>query len=257
MKLAFSPCPNDTFLFHAAIHGLVPFEEPLEATLADIETLNEWALHGKYPVTKVSFPVMREIQAEYALLPVGAALGFGVGPKLIAKKRLLLSDIPHLRIAIPGRHTTAYFLLRTLLEEPKEAHFCLYNQIFKLINEGDVDAGLIIHEQRFTFASSGFYEIADLGALWEERTSLPLPLGCIAAKRQLGQARIGSLATLLKKSLLYAYAHPAASASYIQQHAQERDPLVIQRHIETYITKETLQLSSEGVKAVEKILLIS
>lgn len=254
MEVAFSPCPNDTFIFHAWMDGHVGTDIPMRPILEDVQTLNEEAKRATYPVSKVSIFTMGKILDEYQMLPVGVALGFGVGPKIVAKCHYTLDDLPRLRIAVPGSDTTAHLLLQLLLPEPAEKIFCTYDQIFTLIDEGKADCGLIIHEQRFIFQKEGFVEMADLGALWEEETKLPLPLGCIAAKRSLGKECINKISRAIKESLIFAKNHPDASLPFIQQYAGVKDATVVHQHIETYVTDETLELSSKGLLAIETLL---
>jgi 5,8-dihydroxy-2-naphthoate synthase len=248
IPIAFSPCPNDTFLFHAWVHGLL--HSRCEPSLHDIEELNQLALKRRFPLIKVSFGCLPLLLDNYALLPVGAALGHGCGPLIVAREPFDLADLSTKRIAIPGEHTTAHLLLKKLAPEPLEKHFCLYHQIDDLLHAGAVDAGLIIHEQRFTHP---FTLIADLGALWEELFDLPIPLGCLVADKTLGHQTVEQLTATLRASLQYAWDNPTASAAYVQTHAQDKDPDVIRQHIDTYVTQETLNLSPNGRKAIDHL----
>jgi 1,4-dihydroxy-6-naphthoate synthase len=217
IDIAYSPCPNDTFLFHAWSDGLVG--RPVSTTLLDIEKLNQAALKGTYDVCKVSFAILPKILDDYVLLPVGAALGFGCGPKIVAKRPFPLEELSEHEIAIPGRHTTAHLLLKHLAPKPKKKRFCLYHEV----TESDV--ALIIHEQRFTFQDQDYVEIADLGELWERKTGCPIPLGGVVAKRTLDLAR---LTQLLSASLQIARSNPKLSSPYIAKHAQvpHKEPLI-------------------------------
>lgn len=252
IPVAFSPCPNDTFLFHAWVHGLL--DTGCDPFLYDIEQLNQFALKRRYPLIKVSFGCLPQLLDNYALLPVGAALGFGCGPLIIAREPFDLDQLSEMRIAIPGEHTTAHLLLQKLAPEPREKHFCLYHEIDDLIKAGTVDAGLIIHEQRFTFADQGFVQIADLGELWEQTHNLPIPLGCLIADKSLRHEAVEKLTATLRASLQHAWDHPDASADYVLTHAQDKDPIVIRKHIETYVTKETHTLSERGHQAINHLL---
>ena len=254
LPIAISPCPNDTFLFHAWIHHLVGEELPPLPTYADIETLNQWAIEGRFPLIKVSFHCLGKILENYQLLPVGAALGQNCGPKIIANETFPLEEIKHKRIAIPGEETTANLLFSTLVGEAKERVYCRYDEIGTLLRDGVVDCGVIIHETRFLFAKRGFVEIADLGTLWQQEFSLPLPLGCLAARKDLSSAEISLLIEIMKDSLQYAWQHPEASREFILKHSREKDPKVVQQHISLYVNKETEGLSHEGLKAVETLL---
>ncbi len=253
LPIAFSPCPNDTFLFHAWATGLVGKEMPIIPTLADVQHLNEGALKGIYPISKVSIYTAGLIRDYYVLLPTGCALGHSCGPKIIAKKPFTLSQMGSKRIAIPGIDTTAHLLFNVLIEPAAEKIFCRYDEVTELVRSGIVDCGLIIHETRFTFERDGFVEIADLGAIWEQRYALPLPLGGIVAKRSLGQETLTSLNTYLQASLRYARQHPHASMSYILEHSMEKDPQVVQQHIDLYVNDETANLSAKGQAAIDTL----
>ena len=248
LELALSPCPNDTFLFHAWITGLVGSELPVNPTFADIEQLNLWGQAKKFPLIKVSIACFAKMQADYTLLPVGCALGWNCGPKLISKKRVSLRDLPGLRVAIPGRETTAHYLLGLLCPPPKEKLFCLYHEIESLLEQDQVDAGLIIHETRF---SHGFYEVADLGELWHMQFSLPLPLGGIAALKSLP---IPLITSVLQDSLAYAHANPLASEEFVLKHAQNKNREIVQKHIALYVNEETIHLSKSGKNAIDLLL---
>jgi len=250
MKIALSPCPNDTFLFYAWIHQKISSAIAIEPTYADVEMLNAWAIEGRFPVTKLSFAAYLTVQSDYQLLPVGAALGFGVGPKLIAQKPIPLENLK--KVAIPGQHSTAHLIFDRLLHLPIEKVFCRYDQVCELLAQGAVDAGLIIHETRFTFRRKGFIELVDLGSLWEQATQLPLPLGAIAIRRDLEDALAISLA--LQASLRYSHQHRIETLPFLLQHAQEKDVAVVLNHVDTYVTEESLQLSPSGIAAVEELL---
>ncbi|NGX60885.1 MAG: 1,4-dihydroxy-6-naphtoate synthase [Chlamydiae bacterium] len=254
IDVALSPCPNDTFLFAPWIEGFVESKYPITPHFADIQTLNKWAFSKRFPLIKISVAVFPKLLPFYQLLPVGAALGFGCGPKLIGKKPYTLADLPNLTVAIPGEDITAHTLLSHFAPSPKEKHFCLYHEIFPLLNSDEVDCGLIIHESRFTYSEAGFFEIADLGELWEKKTSLPLPLGALAIQKSLPEPQKKGLTRALQDSLLYSKSHPEKSLPLILKHAQELSPEIVQKHIETYVTKETEILSEEGKKAIETLL---
>lgn len=252
LPVALSPCPNDTFLFHAWLSGHVGKNIPATPTFADIQTLNEWAKQGAFPLIKVSLALFTTLKKDYQLLPVGAALGFNCGPKIIAKKPFHFEDLPSLRIAIPGRDTTAHHLFKRLVGNAKMVHFCFYHEIASLLEADDVDCGLIIHESRFTFKKQGFVEIVDLGELWHQRTSLPLPLGGLALRRDVTQKE--EILNALKDSLSFAKAHPSTSLPFILKHSQEKEPLIVAQHIETYINQETESLSAVGECAIAALL---
>lgn len=253
IPIAISPCPNDTFLFDAWIHEKIGHLK-ITPTFADVEQLNHWALEQKYPLMKVSMYCLASICKDYVLLPVGCTLGEGCGPKLISKERFRLEDISSKRVAIPGEHTTAHLLFDTLLSKPKAKHFCLYHEMGKLLEENCVDCAVIIHESRFTFQEQGYFEIADLGSLWERRFDLPLPLGGIVAHRSLSDPMIHQMVDHLKASLLYAKKDPLSSQAFILTHSQEKAPEVIERFLKLYVTNETQGLSAKGVKAIQTLL---
>ncbi len=254
ISLAFSPCPNDTFIYHAWVKGLVAPELPPVPTLADVQELNQWAKEGVHDVTKISINCLGRILEDYVMLPVGSALGQGCGPKIIAREGFSLSDLRSKRIAVPGEDTTAHLLLSLLTPEPKQKTFCVYDDVLALIRAGIVDCGVIIHETRFTFHQEGFVEIADLGELWEEQTGLPIPLGGLVAKRSLGNEKIAQITDAIQSSLRFAWDNPEAGASYRQTYSLEMDPEVLQQHIDLYVNEESLQLSPEGIQAVDHLL---
>lgn len=222
--------------------------------LADVQQLNIDALAKTFPVTKISFFCLGHVLDNYIMLPSGAALGYGCGPKIIAKEKYTISDLSRLRIAIPGIHTTAHLLLNLLTDPPAMKVFCRYNEISNLIKDDEVDCGLIIHESRFTFAQEGFHEIADLGQLWENTFRCPIPLGCIAAKRSLGHKRLKTISDAIRSSLLWGINHPEASEEYIQTHCMVKDTKVIKEHIHLYVNKETEWLSPAGLRSIELLL---
>lgn len=246
MKIAISPCPNDTFLFAPWILGHIG--KPPSVTFADIQQLNLWALEKKFPLIKISIATLPYL-TDYELLPVGTALGFHVGPKIIARKNYTLNDLAHLKVAVPGKQTTAHLLLQKLCPEPQKKHFCLFHEISDLLKNGTVDAGVIIHESRFTFESEGFVEIADLGELWHERFGLPLPLGGLALLKNHPQRL--EIIEILQQSYDYAYAHSDRLMPYIMKHAQYPD--VVLSHIKTYVNSETRELSQKGLEAIKRL----
>ncbi|MBS0621899.1 MAG: 1,4-dihydroxy-6-naphthoate synthase [Verrucomicrobia bacterium] len=251
-SIAFSPCPNDTFAFHAWVAGLLDAPPP-RALIADIEQLNTIISTKTPDLCKVSFPALASVLDTYALLPVGVALGRGVGPLLVAKEPFSLEALEEKKVALPGQKTTAHLLLSLLAPPPQDKLFCLYHETLSHLSQGTVDAALIIHEQRFTYEKKGFHLIADLGALWEECYQQPIPLGGLAVRREL----VPVLASILQASLAYAYAHPEASQSYLLQHSHEKNTKVIQKHIETYVTEDTFALSQEGEKAIDTLFSIA
>ena len=262
LTIGFSPCPNDTFMFHALVTGAVP-GPALTPWLADIEALNERAL-GAAPLaaSKLSVHALAHVRDRYTVLSAGAALGRGCGPLVVARPgtwadvdpRDALAQLGRMRVAIPGRHTTAQLLLRSLAPAPRETMIKRFDEILPAVARGEVDAGLIIHESRFTYAAHGLVEVADLGALWEAQTGLPLPLGVIAVERARGEALACALEEGIARSIRAAWADPQASAAYVRAHAQEMDPEVCRRHIALYVNDFSLALGEEGRAAIDALL---
>jgi 1,4-dihydroxy-6-naphthoate synthase len=248
IDVAFSPCPNDTFLFEGWVHGKI--NSPLQVIphLADIQQLNHWAKMGKYPVTKVSAYCMSTLFSTYEMASVGAAVSLH-GPKLIAARAFDLGDIHKKVLAVPGMDTTAYFLFCSLFGTCKSAVFCRYEQIIDLVLSGKADAGIIIHETRFTCHKYPIVELADLGALFFEKYQLPVPLGCIAIKKDLPQQIKHEITQALQQSLELALSHPAGCMDYVMKHAQEPSEEVAQKHIAAFVTPDTLMLSDKGRQA--------
>lgn len=250
MQLGYSFCPNDTFIFYALAHAKVATPFPISEVLEDVETLNVWALEGKLPLTKISYAAYGRLRDKYVALRSGGALGRGVGPLLVAKHPV--DNLVDKRIAIPGRNTTAFMLLSLYWQGfiPIEMR---YDQIMPAVERGEVDAGLIIHESRFTFHLHGLQKLLDLGEWWESVTGLPLPLGAILARRDLGEDTIRTLDKAVRQSLEYAYAHPEETVAYIKQHAQELEDEVVWAHIHTYVNDFSLDVGEEGEKAVQEL----
>lgn len=250
-KTGFSPCPNDTFLFFAWVHGITGKEILIAPHLADVESLNESAFKGIFPLTKLSFGAYKYLKNSYEMLPTGTALGWNCGPKLISLKPFSLSRLSTKTVAIPGRYTTAHLLLEKLLPTPCRKVFCRYDEIAHLLKTGQVDAGLIIHESRFTFAREGFVEICDLGELWHRQTALPLPLGGIAVKKELSALYKNSLTKALQASLDYSWQQPEKALSYILEHSRIKEKDVVNAHILLYITEDTREISPQGLQAID------
>ncbi len=254
LTLGFSPCPNDTFIFDALVNQRIDTEGfSFEAVLEDVETLNRWTSEGKLDVTKLSFPALFQNLSHYVLLASGAALGKGVGPLLIAKRPLDMSNIKSYRIAIPGLNTTANFLLSHAFPEAQQRVPTLFSEIENAVLNGQVDLGVIIHENRFTYQQKGLVKICDLGEVWEQKQGAAIPLGGIAAKRSLGKEIIEKAEALIRKSLNYSFQNYPELSSYVTQHAQEMDETVMRQHIELYVNNYTMDLGAEGRSAVEKL----
>ena len=259
LRFGFSPCPNDTFAFWGAVHGGLSATLSLEPVLADIEALNERAVAGAdpLPVTKLSLPALARVLDDYAVLPSGSALGFGCGPLLVCRDDASLRSLAELgaaRVAIPGRHTTAFLLLATSGPAPREVVPMRFDQVMPAVERGDVDAGLIIHESRFTYREHGLRELADLGVLWETATGGPLPLGVIAARRDLPAASFTAIGALLRASVELAWAEPWRAQSFVRAHSQELSDDVCARHIGLYVNEFTADLGPRGRAAIERLL---
>ncbi|GAB4344885.1 MAG: 1,4-dihydroxy-6-naphthoate synthase [Desulfobulbaceae bacterium] len=255
LSLGFSPCPNDTFIFHALVHGLVPLRGFSLAPphLEDVETLNTWALEGRLDVTKLSFHALGHVLDRYVMLSAGAALGRGCGPLLVSRAERGV-DPAKAVIAIPGAYTTAAMLLR--LYEPRVADLRImrFEEIMPAVAAGRVDAGVIIHESRFTYRDHGLALLRDLGEWWEGMTGLPIPLGCISMRRSFSADLIEAVDEAIRASLRYARAHPEECDDYIRGHAQEMDADVLRSHIRLYVNDFSIDTGEEGRAAVEELL---
>ena len=255
LTLGFSPCPNDTFMFYPLIHGLVDtagqsFNERLE----DVETLNRLAVKGVLDVTKVSYAALGHIREQYALLRAGSALGRGCGPLLVAREQLDPATLQGKTIAIPGRYTTAHLLMR--LYNPALENFLEmpFHEIMDAVLAGRADAGVIIHESRFTYQGFGLHQLVDFGQWWEEETGLPIPLGGIVARRSLGAEVIHRIEAALAAGVEYARSNPQEAAAYIREHAQEMSEQVCAAHIGLYVNDFSQQLGDEGELAIAELL---
>ncbi len=254
LTLGYSPCPNDTFIFYGMTHGCVEtaveFAPPYHK---DVETLNKWALEGKLDVTKLSFHALGHVLDEYWVLPAGSALGRGCGPLLVADGPLDLSR-PDLTIAIPGRYTTAALLFQMFAPQCKNLVEVPFEKIMDSVVQKKVDAGVIIHEGRFTYQSLGLSCIQDLGEWWEKSSGEPIPLGCICAKRNLGEPVLRAINEAITKSLYYARDNQVECLPYIRQHSQELDDQVVQQHIDLYVNDYSTDLGLKGKQAVVAFL---
>lgn len=254
LRFGFSPCPNDTFAFHALVHGLVeaPFE--VEPVLLDIEELNRRARDGELELTKLSFGAFTGVGDRYRLLRSGAALGYGCGPLVVAGEQIDLEEAAAGPIAVPGLQTTAFLLLRRYAPPLGEVVGLRYDHILGAVERGEVKAGLIIHESRFTYAEHGLVRVCDLGELWEEQTGLPVPLAGICARSDLDAATSAAAERAIRASVEYAFAHPEASAEYVRANAQELSSEVRRAHIELYVNESSIDLGETGMQAVESLL---
>lgn len=261
MKIAFSPCPNDTFIFHAWVHGLIPSAPRLDVMYADIDITNSLAATSKGPdIVKISYAALPWVLDNYTLLPCGGALGRGCGPLVLTAQDSVEATNPALltgkRVAVPSERSTAYLLFRLWASQKVpggvgQIVVLPFHEIMPAIRDGKVDAGLVIHEARFTYPTYGLKLMADLGSWWETDTNLPLPLGAIIARRNLD---VATIAEWIRASLKYAWQHPEASMDYVLSHAQELSPQIAKEHIKLYVNEFSADLGEMGYLAVKTLL---
>jgi 1,4-dihydroxy-6-naphthoate synthase len=264
LTLGFSPCPNDTFIFDALVNHKIDSEGlDFDVRLEDVETLNQWALQQKLDISKISYGVLPLVMDQYQLLDAGGALGKGVGPLLISRKQLSLTEIEAATIAIPGERTTAHLLFSLAFPAARNKRFMIFSGIEDAVLSGQVDCGVIIHENRFTYRQKGLTKLLDLGEFWEETTGAPIPLGGIVFRRDLAAAIHPSPALenlpakvnrLIRKSLEYAFSHCPALPDYVKTHAQEMDETVMRQHIDLYVNNYSLTLGPDGENAIHTLL---
>lgn len=254
-SLAFSPCPNDTFMFAALTNGLIDTEGlEFEFIMEDVEQLNRLAMESKTDFTKMSISAFAMASRTYCMLNSGAAFGNGYGPLLVSKRPLSADELHIRRVVIPGKYTTANLLLSVFYPGVKNKTELVFSEIEQALLDERADAGVIIHENRFTYEARGLKKIADLGVLWQQRTGQPVPLGCIAARRSHEQEVIRKTDSLLHRSILFAMKNPQAVMGYVKQHAQEMDEAVMLRHIAFYVNEYSLALNAQGQGAVKRLL---
>lgn len=258
LTLGYSPCPNDTFIFYAMIHGKIDTDGlEFKETLLDVETLNQKALKGELDLTKISYHAFGHMREKYALLRSGGALGRGCGPIVVAKDGHTMEELRDKKIAIPGKLTTASLLLQLydqVFVNSSNLIIMPFHKIMDAVANGDVDAGVLIHESRFTFVSFGLKRVIDLGQWWGTETGLPIPLGGILAKRELGREIILKVENLLRQSVEYSYNNRFESMGYIKEHSQELSDGVIKDHINLYVNDFTIDIGKEGEKAVLELI---
>ncbi|MDD1744858.1 MAG: 1,4-dihydroxy-6-naphthoate synthase [Candidatus Methanoperedens sp.] len=266
LTLGYSPCPNDTFIFYALIHGRVDTDAlKFKEILLDVETLNQKALNTELDLTKISYHAFGHLRDKYLLLRAGGALGKGCGPLVVAKHDYTMQELRKKKIAIPGKLTTAFLLLQlfdpmflthnsklrtqnsVFIEMP-------FHKIMDAVAREEVDAGLIIHESRFTYPSYGLKQVLDLGEWWEKATGLPIPLGCIIAKQSLGEGMNKNINALIRQSVEYAFKNRSEPTDYIKKNSQELSDEVINRHIDLYVNDYSLDIGPYGEKAVIELL---
>jgi len=257
LRIAYSPCPNDTFVFHALAHGLIPGAPELDVTYADVDKTNHYAAESEdFDVLKISYAALPWVLDRYALLPCGGALGRGCGPLVLTASPAGPEALAGKRVAVPSDRSTAYLLFRLWAARHVpggvgEIAVMPFHRIMPAVRDGEIDAGLVIHEARFTYQEYGLSLVEDMGRWWEEDTGLPIPLGAIVARRPLDRERI---AAWIRASVEYAWAHPEASRAYVMRHAQEMKPEVAQAHINLYVNRFTADLGEEGYAAIETLL---
>lgn len=255
IRFGFSPCPNDTFAFHAlANQGLAGPEFDISPVMADVEELNQRAMRTELELTKLSFHAMAQVSEHYWLLRSGAALGRGCGPLVVTRPDQDGVDLSQALVAVPGNMTTAHLMLSLYLGQKPRVRPMIFSQVMAAVAGGECDAGVIIHEGRFTFGEHGLVQRVDLGQWWEQTTGLPIPLGCIAARRDLGRETALRLEELIGDSVAAAQTDPAASRDYVLQNAQEMADTVVQSHIDLYVNEFSQDLGKEGLAAVNEMM---
>ena len=258
ITLGFSPCPNDTFIFDALVNGKLNTQNlQFEVVMADVEALNKMAFEGQLDVTKLSYHALAHLLPTYQLLDSGSALGTNCGPLLIGKKHWSKADIESARIAIPGAYTTANFLLNLAFPKAQNKVTMLFSDIENAVESDEVDLGLIIHENRFTYQDKGLVKIIDLGEFWESETQLPIPLGGITVKRNLEQGTKILIERLIRESVSMALAQPKNTMAFVKKYAQAMDEKVMMQHIGLYVNDYTISLGKVGQKAVNQLFMMA
>ena len=251
IKIGYSPCPNDTFIFDALVHNKIDTRGfQFEPVLEDVEKLNQMAFRNELDVTKLSFHAYAQVNSDYQLLTAGSALGNGVGPLFIARKSSSNPELDFTSVAIPGKNTTANFLFSIFFPNIKVKKEMIFSAIENAVISGETDAGVIIHENRFTYEQKGLVKIADLGELWEKSTGQAIPLGGIAVRRNFPSEIKSQINQLVKESVEFAFKHPDESVDYVCAHAQEMDPSVRQKHIDLYVNQYSIDLGEKGKDAI-------
>lgn len=254
LTLGFSTCPNDTFIFDAMVHGRIDTEGiEFELVMTDVEELNRHAFAAEIDITKISYHAYAYIADSYLLLNSGSALGFQNGPLLISKYKVYPDEIKNLKIAIPGKYTTANLLLSIAYPDHKNKKEYLFSDIEDVVLSGEMDAGLIIHENRFTYQQKGLKKVVDLGEFWETKTGMAIPLGGIVVNRKLPKEIQQKVDRIMKRSVEFAFENPKVSYPFVKHHAQAMDDKVMQSHIELYVNEFTRDLGIDGRKAVETL----
>ena len=256
LTLGFSPCPNDTFIFDALVNKKIDTEDfSFDVVLEDVQTLNKWAIEGKLDLSKISYGVLPLVLDKYSLLHSGGALGKGVGPLLITNQAGLdANDIAGKTIAIPGENTTAHLLFSLAYPQARKKKFMIFSEIEDAVLHNQVDLGVIIHENRFTYMQKGLKKVTDLGEYWERQTHNPIPLGGIVMKRNFDNTIQIRIDALIRKSVEYAFSNYPLLPDYLKQHSQEMEELVMRQHIDLYVNNFSISLGDDGKQAVKKLL---
>lgn len=258
LTLGFSPCPNDTFIFEAMVHGRVDTEGlEFDWFLADVEELNRRALEGAVDITKMSYHAYARAAAGYLILDSGSALGRSNGPLVVSRRRILPDELDNAVIAIPGRYTTANLLFSIFWPGATTKLEYLFSDIPEAVLSGEADAGLIIHETRFTYRSMGLSLVADTGMMWEKMTGLPVPLGGIMVSRKLDPVVAAKVGRTIRRSIAYARTSPGESTDFIRRHARETEEEIAREHINLYVNDFSLSLGEEGRQAIRKLFAIA
>ncbi|MGD9976929.1 MAG: 1,4-dihydroxy-6-naphthoate synthase [Bacteroidales bacterium] len=255
LKLNFSTCPNDTFMFGALVNSKINSGDYLfDVMLSDIEELNGLAVQGIPDVTKLSFGVLPKVAGDYQLLDSGSALGKGVGPLVVSRKKIYPDEVSSVRVALPGEHTTAHLLFNLAFPGTRRKSFYRFSNIQDVVLSNEADAGVIIHESRFTYQAKGLLKVMDLGDFWEKKTGLPTPLGGVAVRKSLPENVRVAINQLLCSSIEFAFKNPQEVLPYVKQYAQEMDTEVMLKHIDLYVNKFSLSLGNNGRMAIVELL---
>lgn len=255
LTIGFSPCPNDTFIFDALVNKKIDTGDlEFEVIMEDVETLNRMALQEKLDITKISYGVLPRILPAYRVLDAGGALGEGVGPILVSSTPIDIQTVPDLSIALPGIHTTAHMLFNLAFPEAMKKVFMVFSDIEDVVLRGEVDLGVLIHENRFTYQQKGLHKVMDLGEYWEENTQCPIPLGGIVMNRQYDITMMKNINALIMESLMHSRKNYPVLSSYVKQHSQEMEEDVMRKHIDLYVNDFSVSLGSKGRAAVWQLL---
>jgi 1,4-dihydroxy-6-naphthoate synthase len=256
LTLGFSPCPNDTFIFDALVNKKIDTGDlSFEVLMEDVQTLNEWAIEGRLDCTKISYGVLPVVMDNYRLLESGGALGTGVGPLLIARRPIDPKMIPSLKIAIPGKNTTAHLLFSMAVPDAHNKQFMVFHEIEQAVLDGTVDAGVIIHENRFTYAQKGLFKLVDLGEYWEQQLNCPVPLGGIVTKKNIPDNIVHLIESLITESIRYSWKNYPGLSAFVSENSQEMSESVMRQHINLYVNDYSIALGETGHRAIDQLLI--